>query len=109
MKTRTAWITLTALCFLLLVAPSVVAFEEENQPDPPPEGCLGSNDPACGGGGDGGGSSLGCYMCEYIPEGPDGQPSYHTCAMTGTLLNPGYATCRAYANNCLVSNQCFHV
>jgi len=92
------------------LAPTALAFEPENQPDPPPPaGCLGSNDPYCeggGGGGGGGGWSPGCKECFTFPDGPDGQPGGPECIVASS---GGYAVCTVDAYGCRTSSRCILV
>lgn len=105
-----------ALLFILLVlaAPSLSAQEqpgqEEEQPAPPPAGCLGSNDPWCegAGGGDDGGFDYDCSTCEWIPEGPNGEPSFYACVVDNGCCNSELRECRDGLYTCYYDGYCVY-
>lgn len=77
--------------------------QEEHQPEP--DSCMGPEDPFCPRRhiGDPYDWSTGCYECEWIPEGPDGQPEQWICVNTGEAGNP--EDCSDYFDGCDMSDS----
>lgn len=101
------------LCLVVLVALfslPAAAQEEEHQLDPPYDGpCIGPNDPYCGGGGGGGGVNLGCSECQYVPDGPDGEPGGWQCWESNDPAAFRYTDCVELPNGCDVGGYCYLV
>jgi len=107
MKKSAFLLSLVALVAFLVAAPAT-AQEEEHQPDPPYDGpCIGSNDPYCSGGGGGGGVTFGCSVCEYIPDGPDGEPGGWQCWESNDPAAIRYSDCVPVQNGCNAGGYCY--
>lgn len=82
--------------FLILLGAAVsleAQPQEEHQTDYPAE-CLADWDPFCPlrPWGTGHAHNVGCFECSYIPEGPNGEPSYYICLDDGGSGDPGSCT-----------------
>lgn len=110
LKSELVWIPLVTCCLLLLTT-SAFAQEEEHQ-DGGPGDCIATWDPFCprgtpsGGEGGGGGTNI-CSTCEWIPEGPNGQPAEWICAVSnGPCCESTLAYCEPLVNGCHHNGYC---
>lgn len=95
-------VSFAALALLVVVISAQANIPEEHDylPEPCIGPCMGSNDTCCdpgygdgSDGGAGGGSSCSGLYCQYIPEGPNGEPSEYTCASGGGEWDATYNQC----------------
>lgn len=90
---------------LLLAANSAEAQPQEEHQTDYPSDCLADWDPFCPVRPPGSGHAypVGCFDCAWIPEGPNGEPSYYVCIDEGSPGKPG--ACTNYSWGCEMSSQ----
>ena len=89
------------LCSMFLI----VLEAQQHQTEYPSE-CLADWDPFCPlrPGGTGYTYYIGCFTCFWIPEGPEGQPSYYVCLNEGGVGKP--SRCTNYSWGCVMGGLC---
>lgn len=92
---------------LLFASASVDAQPQEEHDEEPPSDCLADWDPFCPprSPSDGYAYTSGCFDCDYIPEGPNGEPSYYVCSDVG-VRNGGPSRCTNYSWGCEMGGLC---
>lgn len=48
--------------------------------------------------------NVGCFECDYIPEGPGGEPAHYHCSTSGGVGDP--ARCTNYYWGCETGGVC---
>lgn len=111
MKKNYLIVFLAFICLSSIAAGATHAQQEEHQDDGSSD-CIATWDPFCPRGtptegGGGGGDTSYCDTCEWIPEGPDGEPARFVCAPnTAGCCEGALAGCEALANGCAHDGYC---
>lgn len=109
-KWSTVFLVCVCVCLGVLATAAHAQLEERHRDEPPPpEGCLGSNDPWCNpSGGSDDTPDVRCHVCEYIPEGPEGESDYWTCAYDDSCCDTQLRECLDGLYYCYYDGYCVY-